>query len=387
MLFSLLAICAVVLAACGGGRTAPGNSQSSSSGSTILTVVPGPIGDFTDNFSPYAPNVNYGVRGLMYETLLFFNAENGSVKPWLAQSYQLSSDAKSVTFHLQSGVKWSDGQPFTADDVVFTLNMLKQYPDADGNGLWQYINNVAMPDPSTVTVTLKTPYSPIIWFLGGQTWIVPKHLWSSVGDPSKYTDTKPVGTGPFLLKSFSPQLIDLGKNPNYWQPGKPAITEIRFPSFNSNTSAELLLARNEVDWTGLFTPNIEKTFVARDPEHNHYWFPPSNVVMLYLNLTKYPFNLLPVRQAISYALDRQQMYKVAESGYEPVASPTALVLPANKNFLSPDYANLHHRYCQVEPVVAERGLYQRPRWHLRRQEWQEDRLQSQRRFWLDRLGD
>jgi len=362
MLFSLLAICAVVLAACGAGGTAPGTSQSSSAGNSVLTVVPSPIGDFTDNFSPYAPNPNYGSRGMIYETLLFFNQENGSVKPWLAQSYQFSSDAKSLTFHLQSGVKWTDGQPFTADDVVFTLNMLHQYPDADGNGLWQYLSGVAAPDPSTVTVTLKTPYTPITWYLGGQTWIVPKHLWSSVGDPSKYTDTKPVGTGPFVLKSFSPQLIDLGKNPNYWQPGKPAITEIRYPSFNSNTSAELLLSRNEVDWTGLFTPNIEKTFVARDPEHNHYWFPPANVVMLYLNLTKSPFNMLPVRKAISLALDRQQMYKVAESGYEPVASPTALVLPANKSFLSPDYASTSFNMdvAQANQLMQSAGFTKGP---------------------------
>jgi peptide/nickel transport system substrate-binding protein len=117
------------------------------------------------------------------------------------------------------------------------------------------------------------------------------------------------------------------------------VTELRFPSFNSNTSAELLLSRGDLDWTGLFTPDIEKTFVAKDTAHNHYWFPPSNVVMLYLNDAKAPFNDVNVRKAISMALDREQMYKVAESGYEPVASPTALVLPANKSFLSSDYAD------------------------------------------------
>lgn len=59
-------------------------------------------------------------------------------------------------------------------------------------------------------------------------------------------------------------------------------------------------------WTGVFTPNIEKTYVARDAAHNHYWFPPGNVVELYLNLTKAPFNNLAVRQAISDAIDRNR---------------------------------------------------------------------------------
>lgn len=333
---SLLLILAFALAACGSTGTTPTTSTSSSN--SVLTVVPSPIGDFTRNFSPYTPNPDYGTLGMMYETLLFFNRENGQIQPWLASSYQFSSDATSVTFNLRQNVKWTDGQAFSSQDVVFTLNMLKQYPAADGNGLWQYISNVSAPNANTVMVTLKKPYTPILWYLGGQTWIVPQHLWSSVGDPTKYTNPNPVGTGPYTLKSFSPQLIDLTRNTHYWG-GSVPVGEIRYPSFNSNTSAELLLSRNEVDWTGLFTPNIQQTFVGRDPTHNHYWFPPANVVMLYLNLGKSPFNLLPVRQAISDAIDRSQLDKVGESGYEPVASPTGLVLPANQSFLNPQYAN------------------------------------------------
>jgi peptide/nickel transport system substrate-binding protein len=159
-----------------------------------------------------------------------------------------------------------------------------------------------------------------------------------VSNPVTYTNPNPVGTGPYLLKSFSPQLYVFDRNPHFWQPGKPYINEIRYPSFNSNTSADLLLSQGSVDWTGLFTPNVDKTFVSRDPVHNHYWFPPNNVVTLYLNLTKYPFNTLAVRQAISAAIDRNKLYNVGEGGYEPPAHPTALVLPANKNFLSPTYA-------------------------------------------------
>lgn len=336
IVLSVLVLFTLLLSACGSAAT---TTQQTGTKSTVLTVVTSPKGDFTRAFGPLAANPADGTFGYMYETLLFFNRMDGSVKPWLASSYKFSADAKSLTFTLRTDVKWSDGQPFTSDDVLFTLNLLKQYPAADGNGLWQYIKSVAAPDASTVTVTFNSPYTPILWYLGGQTWIVPKHLWSSVGDPSKYANPNPVGTGPFVLKSFSPQLIVLDKNPNYWQPGKPVVSELRFPSFNSNTGAELVLGRGDLDWTGLFTPNIEKTYVAKDPAHNKYWFPSRNVVMLYLNTAKAPFNQLAVRQAISSALDREQMFKVAESGYEPVAHPTALVLPAQKSFLASDYAS------------------------------------------------
>jgi peptide/nickel transport system substrate-binding protein len=336
LLLSLLVIFSIVLAACGSQTPTTTNTGPKN---TTLTIVPSPVGDFTQAFSPYAPTPSYGTQGLVYETLLFFNRQDGSVKPWLASSYQFASDASSISFTLNQNVKWSDGQPLTSADVVFTLNMLKQYPAADGNNLWTAIKDVQAPDQNTVNVTFVKPFTPILWYLGGQTWIVPQHLFANVGDPTKFPNPNPVGTGPYTLKSFTPQLIDWTKNPHYWQAGKPAIQEIKYPSFNSNTGAELLLARGEVDWTGLFTPNINKTYVSRDPAHNHYWFPPRNVVMLYLNTAKYPFNLLPVRKAISDVLDREQMYKIAESGYEPVASPTALVLPANKSFLASDYAN------------------------------------------------
>src|SRR5947207_1743691 len=335
LLLSFLMIFTIVLAACGGSNTTAHNGNKNSS----LTLLGNAGGDYPRNFNPYNPSVISGTPGLIYETLLYFNRLDGSVKPWLASSYDRSSDATSITFHLRQGVQWSDGQPFTSDDVVFTLDLLKKYPAMDVSSIIPSIKTVSAPDANTVQVTLNKPFYPILWYLGGQTYILPKHVWSSVkGDGSQYADPNPVGTGPYLVKSFTPQLVVLSKNPKFWQPGKPEVTELKIPSYNSNTSAELALQKGQIDWTNLYIPDIQKTYIALDKQHNHYWFPASDVVLLYLNLTKYPFNLLPVRQAISYALDRNQLYQVGESGYEPPASPTAL-LPLNKDFLASEYAN------------------------------------------------
>lgn len=334
-LFVVVALLVVIssLASCGSSSTSTAGKSAQ-----FINIVCSPKGSWTSNFNPFAGGANCGAQGMMYETLLFFNREDGTTKPWLASSYKLSSDGKSVTFTLQKGVKWSDGQAFTSDDVVFTLNLLHQKPALDSGAIWKSISDVSNPDPSTVVVNFSQPSGPVLWYLAGQTYIVPKHTWSSV-DPVTYTNDNPVVTGPYTLKSFSPQIYVLGKNPHYWQPGKPSINELRYPSYASNTSADLLLSSGQVDWTGLFIADINKTFVQRDATHNHYWFPPSNVVALYLNLAKAPFDKVAVRQALSVAIDRSDISSTAESTYEPVASPTGLVLPANKSFLDPAYAN------------------------------------------------
>ncbi len=359
-LVSLLLTIVVAVSACGPATSSGSNSGSLKRGGSV-TLVPSPKGPWTINFNPLISGNNSlpGTQGMMYETLLYFNRMDGSVHPWLASSYQWAPDATKVTFALRRDVTWSDGKPFTSADVAFTLNLARQYPALDLNSLWQTIQSVTTPDPYTVVVTFNQPAVPMLWYIGGQTYIVPQHIWQGKGDPTMSTNDHPVGTGPFVLKSFSSQLYVLARNPHYWQQGKPYVDELRYPAYTSNMAADLLLSQGSVDWTGLFTPNIQQTFVNRDPAHNRYWFPPSNVVMLYLNTAKYPFNRLAVRQAISAGLDREQIYKTAEAGYEPVAHPTSLVLPAEEKYLSTRYAKSTYK---VDPAKSA-GLLQQAGFH------------------------
>lgn len=349
---TLIGILGVVgLSACSPG--APTSSSGPARHGGSVTLVPSPKGPWTINFNPLISGNNNlpGTQGMIYETLLYFNRIDGSIHPWLASSYKWSSDATSVTFTLQPGVKWSDGQPFTSDDVLFTLNLAKQYPALDLNSLWQVLQSVSAPDAQTVVVTFKHPASPMLWYIAGQTYIVPRHVWQGMGDPTLTTNDHPVGTGPFVLKSFNSQLYVLARNPNYWQQGKPYIDELRYPAYTSNSSADMLLSQGQVDWTGLFTPEINQTFVNRDPEHNHYWFPPADIVMLYLNTAKYPFNQPAVRQAISAAIDRQQISKTAEVGYEQVAHPTGLILPNEAKYLDEQNAQLAFKRNTAQSAV------------------------------------
>lgn len=355
-LLSILFMFSLLLAACGGSNATTSHKN------TTLTMLANASGDYPRNFNPFSPSVISGTQGLIYETLLSVNRLDGSTKGWLAESYDFSNDATTLTFHLRKGVVWSDGTPFTSADVAFTLGLLKKYSTLDINSIIPVIKEVATPDANTVTVTLTKAYNPIVWYLGGQVYMLSQHEWSKVkGDPSQFADPNPIGTGPFMVKSFTPQLVTLQKNPKFWQPGKPVVNLLKIPAYNSNTSAELALQKGEIDWTNLFIPDIEKTFINVDKEHNHYWFPSSDIVMLYLNLTRYPFNLLPVRKAISAAIDRNQLYQIGESGFEPVANPTGL-LPQNKEYVAPEYTDASFTYSPTTAMslLESAGFHKGP---------------------------
>ena len=146
---SLFAIFTLLLSACGGG----GSSSSTKNADTLWI---GEIGDqYVDNFNPYAGGSGGPPTEMIYESLIFTNLAKSTMNPWLASSWKFSPDNKQLTFTLQNNVKWNDGQPFTADDVAFTLNLMKQYPGMDVSAIWQYLTSVTAPDAHTVVVDFK----------------------------------------------------------------------------------------------------------------------------------------------------------------------------------------------------------------------------------------
>src|SRR5579885_58610 len=177
LILALMLVLSLIMSACSASNATKHSSQN------YITIVANTNGDFVRNFNPYSPTPSDASRGFIYETLLYFNRIDNTMHPWLATKADFSADAKTITFTLRQGVKWSDGQPFTSADVVFTLNLLQKYPDLDINSIWPFIQSVTAPDPQTVVVQLKEAASPILWYIGGQTYILPEHQWSSVADP------------------------------------------------------------------------------------------------------------------------------------------------------------------------------------------------------------
>lgn len=325
-----LATSAVLLAGLSGVGT---TAFAASKAAPPLTIVTAPNGNFQDNFNPYSSTANPGTQGSLYESLFYFDNVSGKQFNLLGTGFTFSNNNKTLTVNLHNGVKWSDGKAFTAADVVFSFDMLKKYPASDTNGIWAQLSSVKAVGTNKVVFTFKSSNAPFAeqYVLGG-TWIVPQHIWSSLGDPSKATVTKPVGTGPYTLDSFTPQLYKMSANAHYYL-GAPQVKEVAYPAYSSNQSADLALASGEIQWSGIDIPNIQKTYTQMNP-HNHYFFPPNNVVELYPNLSNPLLSQLPVRQAISAAINRSVLSAKGETGYEGVASPTDLVLPNNNAWVN-----------------------------------------------------
>ncbi|MGH2557655.1 MAG: ABC transporter substrate-binding protein, partial [Thermomicrobiales bacterium] len=271
----------------------------------------------------------------IYEPLIVYNTMTGEIVPWLATAYEFSPDNTQLTFTIREGVTWSDGTPFTAQDVKFTFDFLMEHEDLAGLGGLRaslgtteapgVVSTVEAPDDKTVVFTFSEVYTPALYDLGHQA-IVPQHLWSEVTDPATYTNETPVGTGPFTeIGTFEAQYYEILKNPNYWQEGKPLIDGMRFPTFPTNDQANLGMVSGEIDWASHFVPDIEQTYIAEDPEHFNYWFPPTGAtVHLYTNTGRAPFDNPDVRKAISMVLDRDQIVNVAMYDYTHPADITGM---------------------------------------------------------------
>ncbi len=311
----------------GGGANAassPCTDNSVDSGSTepagVLTIGREGNTSFTRNFNPFSPNALWPTAFAMYEPLFVQNRGSGELDPRLAADWEVSEDGTTVTFTLREGVTWSDGEPFTADDVVFSIELAKANLGAFG-----YVTGVEATDELTVQVTLDGPNAPALYLLGGQL-IVPEHVWKDVESPLEFTNEDPVATGPFTdVSDFQTQVYQVDRNPDYWDEGKPYIEGVRVPAFPSNDSVQLALANGEIDWADVFVPDVAETFVAQSPETNCYWFPAVwGTAQLYVNTTKAPFDDPDVRKAISLAINREQIVDVAMNGYATPSDSTGI---------------------------------------------------------------
>jgi peptide/nickel transport system substrate-binding protein len=365
----LLAVCAVLgtaalLAACGGSShksstVSATNASSSTNSNTVLTVESSQQNAITQNFNPFVQSsaaTLLGATSLVYEPLLQTNAiKPGQYYNWLATAYTWSNGGKAITFTIRPGVKWSNGTPMTAADVAFTFNMLKRYADVNTTGL--AIKDVSS-SGNQVTIDFASPQYANLQNIAGQVYIVPQSIWSKVGDPGKYTDASPVGTGPYTVSRFSAQGITLKANPSYWG-GKPAVGTVEFPTYASANTALAALQTDQLHWGGNFIPGVQQVYVAGHSNH-HVWFTPVQTNSLEPNLTKFPTNQLAVRKAISLAIDRTALSQQAEGGIEPpVSNASGLTLPVFQQFLSSSVANAtlnaHSDIAGAKQVLQQAG--------------------------------
>jgi len=338
-----LAIAGVIattgLAACGGSGS--DNSASKTPTSTVLNVGM-PNGPQTENNNPFVTTsaaASLGYRWQLYEPLTMWNPVKPAekAKPWLATKVAWTPDYKSVTATIRTDATWSDGQKLTADDVAFTFNMIK------GNSA---LNINATPfgtittSGNDVTITFASPQFVNQNKILGETAIVPKHIWSTIADPATDPVKNPIGSGPYTLKTFTPQTITLSvRTSGYWQP-LPQVKELRYTSYTDNNAQTTALATGASEWSFVFIPNYKAVFIAKDPKNYKVWAPPVLAIhALFINTTKAPFDNPKLRQAMSMVINRDDIFTQAEAAYfHPlVSSVTGIPTPAGDAYIAPEY--------------------------------------------------
>ncbi|WP_208320456.1 ABC transporter substrate-binding protein [Actinomyces sp. ZJ308] len=312
----------------------------SSGGPRLLTIPREDMGTFTRNFNPFTTNSAPMTGQAVYEPLLVVNPLDGEITPWLAESWAMSDDATSLTFHLRPGVTWSDGRPLVAKDVVTTFSVHRAV-----TGGYDYLDAVTAAGSTAVTLTFTRPYSIALQELGSQL-IAPDHVWSTISEPAKFPNPDPVATGPFTrVSGFGAQSFDLMPNPTYWgnsrqdeaagdpssspTPGSTAsstsVPGIRMLAFAGNDSANLAAVSGDVDWAPQYMADIQTAYIDKDPDHRHYWFPGADSTIQWtLNTTKAPYSDPAFRKALSRAIDRRTICATGMSGYAQPADPTGL---------------------------------------------------------------
>ncbi|TDC08527.1 ABC transporter substrate-binding protein [Streptomyces sp. 8K308] len=325
-----------LLAACTGETRAGGGSAG---GEGVLTVSTGSTGDFVRDFDPFAPEPLQATHGMIYKPLLLCNAAtSGDVRPWLGGEYAWSEDGRRLTVTIRDGVTWSDGEPFTADDVAYTFEVMTHDPALNQFAL--PIEAVTTEGGDTVVIDFTESALTREYFILGKTKMIPEHIWSEIPDDEKTTvlNENPVGTGPWTVSSVEGMTMELTARDDYYVEGLPHFDTLRYRSFTGNNAANAAITSGEIDWAGAYIPNVQSNYLDRDENFELVHIP---LAVTYLTPKAQRGSTADpgVRHAISAALDRDFISESLYAGQAPPINPMALLQPNFENVLDPSLAD------------------------------------------------
>ncbi|RMI13142.1 ABC transporter substrate-binding protein [Cellulomonas triticagri] len=280
------------------------------------------------NYNWLSPNA--AVQSWLFEPLMIRDRLTCEAVPYLATGYAWDGSDRLV-LHLREGVRWNDGAPFTAADVVYTFTAAQEFPAADRSGLWgDYFGaparSVTALDDHTVEILFDGPAVPKTDAVLGSK-ILPAHVYADQGDPTAYIDAEGVATGPFQPSSYNGRRLVLERNPDYWNADEVRIQQISLEGRYDANSGALKIRNGDLDLYRGDIPNPRRSVVAPDPEHAGFFYPPDATTVLVLNTGRPVLDDPRFREAFAYALDRQALTERASFGIMEPASQTMLLLP------------------------------------------------------------
>jgi peptide/nickel transport system substrate-binding protein len=350
----LAAVTALVIAGAGcGGSDSGGGSGNGSSGASgkpqlggsvvIDRVADSQSMDKTTVFD----NESIWIFEQIMEPLYTVSRDGKDVVPWLATSYTLSPDKKTYTFKLRPGVKFSNGQPMTSADVKFSIDAAR-VEDQGWGFLDVAIKDIETPDPETVVIHTKYPWSPfladIALFANG---IIPKDYG---GETKKEFYTHPIGTGPFMWDHWDKgnELV-LKKNPNYWQKGKPYLDSVTWRTVGDDNTRELQLEGGQAQ-VDEFPPFQTVNKLQNTPGVKMALFPSTRTDYMMMNERYAPLADVHVRRAISLAIDRDSIIKSVLFGH---GDPANSFMPPQVPYYDKNSPGLQFNMDQAKQEMAQ----------------------------------
>lgn len=348
---SALLIATTVLSGCG-------TSNNSTSQAKPDTFTYGIDGDPGNSVNVITTSDRYGLTEIkaLYSPLYMYNADK--VQYFLAESMTPSADHLSYTAKLRKNVKWSDGKPFTADDVVFTYDqMLKE-----SNGGWAYSQlifdgkpvKVEKVDDYTVKFTLPTVSSAAMELLG-DIFIMPKHIYDGEANIEKSSkNAKPVGTGPYKLAEYKAgQYVKLVANDNYFL-GKPKIKNVVYRIIEDANTAQLALQKGELNALVVQPADISK-IQKSNKNLDVIPYGEGRVAYMDFNLSSKLVQNKDVRKAILYALNRKEIIDAAYVS-EKYAQPVYTFLPNESKYKSSDTEKYDYNMTKAKELLQKAGV-------------------------------
>ncbi len=373
--FVLILVFALALTACQGAAPSPTATvpPRATAASTAIPPTPTPAlaahvevlrlpgGGFWGHPTPFGFNRGPGYMraSLIFDSLCWRDA-SGQTIPWLATDWQVSDDGKTWTFNLRQGVRWHDGRPFTADDVVFTFEYGKTHPDV-GWFMVQLgeVESVTKEGDYRVAIHLKRPFAPFLQTVAEPMFIIPRHIWEKVADPKSYVEPDAfIGTGAYRLIEYSKEegTYLYEANPDFFL-GEPYVRRIEFVPVSDEA---LSLLNGDIAAFDKFG-GVNEEFLApfrKDPFQIKQ-APGEWGMFLYFNLEKEtPLRDIRVRQAIAHAIDRQALLDRVLLGFGDKGNPG--FLPPSNPYYNPNVPDYPYDLEKAKALLAEAGYDGRP---------------------------